>query len=195
MMFLKLLLLTFILIFLLVIWLSVLKKKKITVDWQLILSYFLFTSWFGMFGEIFVTRLLETTINYPIWEYRILPIHDKMTSSYGIILWGLAGVYVCFYENYNSFSLKKKTKLLNFVFESGYLLFIELMFNVLSYIIFKEYFFYYFPPDLFHFSSLTAIPFWWVGYKMIVRSSTLLHSNLKLNLSLAVMMLFVLYST
>lgn len=192
---LKILFFTFLQLIPLYIWYKLLKKKQIEIDFRLIISYFIFGSWFGMFGELFLFEFVDFIFNEPIWEYRTLPIHDGITSSYGPIMWGNAAVYICFHKNYQLLNFKlKKNFFTVFVLESGFLLLLELLFNFIAFGIFKDYFFYYFFPDLGHWTSLTNLPFWWIGYQIIVKFSNKMHKEEKLNLALALMLIIIAFA-
>ncbi len=166
-------------------------KKGIQVDYRLALSYFIFGSWFGMYGELFLYKIIDWIFHEPIWEYRTLPIHHGITSSYGPAMWGIASIYICYHKNYKIFNIKYSNKLMAFINEAGFLLVLEVVFNVIAYGIFNDYFFYYFVPDLGHWTSITNMPFWWVGYKMMVKYAGLLNRNEKLNLAIAIVMIIV----
>lgn len=188
----KLLIFILIQLTLLAIWLYLLKNKGIKVDWKLILTYFIFGSWFGMAGELFLNKIIEWTFGMPLWEYRVLPIHNGATSSFGPVMWGIATVYVCFHKNYQLYPLKIKNPLILILLEAGYLLVLELIFNFVAFFLFNDYFFYYFVPDLWHWSSFTALPFWWIAYKVAVKYSSVLYDELKLNIVIAAMLIVVL---
>jgi len=176
------------------IWYKLAVQKNIVINWRLVVSYFIFGSWFGMFGELFLFKIIEWLFHSPIWEYRTLPIHNGITSSYGPIMWGNAAVYICFHKNY---SLNKKVNpsvLVSFIKESLFLLILELLFNFLAFALFQEYFFYYFVPDLWHWTSFTNLPFWWVGYQVVVKYSTVLYKEEKLNLAIAAMMIVIAFA-
>lgn len=178
----------------LVVWVYLLKKKGISIDWRLVISYFIFGSWFGMMGELFLFQVIDWIFHTPIWEYRVLPIHNGITSSFGPIMWGLASVYICFHSKYSLLTSKSKNLATSILLESGFLLVLELCFNFIAYAIFKDYFFYYFVPDLWHWSSLTNLPFWWVGYQFMVKASTVLYKEEKLNFCLAVFIIIVIFA-
>jgi hypothetical protein len=178
----------------LLLWYKLIKNRGISIDWRLVISYFIFGSWFGMFGELFLFKCIEFIFNSPIWEYRTLPIHNGITSSYGPIMWGNAAIYICFHKNYQLKPSNNKSNLRAFVLESGYLLVLELLFNFLAFVLFQEYFFYYFVPDLGHWTSFTNLPFWWVGYQIIVKYSRVLYKEEKLNLAIAAMLLVIVFA-
>jgi hypothetical protein len=175
------------------IWYKLLKKRDIHVDWRLVISYFIFGSWFGMFGELFLYKFIDWIFHFQIWEYRTMPIHNGITSSYGVIMWGNAAVYICFHKNYQ-LQAKNRNKLQAFLLESTYLLILEIIFNLLAYSLFNEYFFYYFVPDLLHWSSFTNMPFWWVGYQIMVKYAKVMYKQEKLNLAIAVMMIIIAFA-
>ena len=175
-------------------WFYLLKKKEIKVDWRLVLSYFLFGSWFGMMGELFLFKIIDLVFHMPIWEYRTLPVHNGITSSLGPIMWGIAAIYVCFHKNYQLVSINTKNPIILFILESGFLLVLELIFNFVAFGLFHDYFFYYFVPDLWHWSSFTNMPFWWMGYKLMVKYAAVLYKEEKLNISLAIVIITVLFS-
>ncbi len=172
-------------------WYKLAIKKGFKVDLRLILSYFIFGSWFGMYGELFLYKIIDVIFHSPIWEYRILPIHKQITSSYGPFMWGVASIYICFHHNYSLIQFKNQSKILAFISEAGYLLVLEVIFNVLACFMFNQYFFYYHVPDLWHLTSFTNMPFWWVGYKMVVKYGDLLNGNEKLNAAIAFIMIVV----
>lgn len=191
---LKLLLFTFIQFIPLYIWFVLLKKKDIKVDFRLIVSYFLFGSWFGMYGELFLFKFIDLLFHAPIWEYRLLPIHNGITSSFGPIMWGNAAIYICFHKNYPLKPSLNAGLLRTFALESLFLLVLETVFNVIAILIFNDYYFYYFVPDLFHLTSLTNLPFWWVGYQLVVKYGNVMYRQEKLSLTLAIMMIVIAFT-
>jgi hypothetical protein len=170
-------------------WLYV--RKKYEIDYRKILSYFLFGSWFGMCGEVFIDAFVNKLLQLPIplWEYRIMPIHNAMTSSYGPIMWGVAAVGICFYQNYSAKKKMKVNKFGEFLIESWFLMFSELFFDITAYFYLGEYFFYYYSPEFLHFSAFVNIPMWWCGYKMIVKVSEAMNRQEKITIPLAIMMI------
>jgi hypothetical protein len=192
-MLLKVLLFTIIQLIPIIIWFFYLKRKGSVVDFRLMLSYFLCGSWFGMFGELFLFQFIDWIFHSPIWEYRVMPIHNKITSSYGPIMWGLSAVYICLHFHSQDKS-KKRNVLVDFALEAGFLLVLEILFNFTAYAIFNNYYFYYFVPDLFHWSSFSNMPFWWVGYKMMVKYAQVMYKQEKLNIGLAIMMIVVAFA-
>lgn len=191
---LKLIIFTIIQLIPLFVWFHLLKRKGISVDFRLILSYFIFGSWFGMAGELFLYKIIEWIFHMPIWEYKLFPIHNGVTSSLGPIMWGNAAVYVCFHKNYQILPVKTKNKLMLFVLEAGYLLVLELIFNFIAFFLFNNYFFYYFVPDLNHWSSFTNMPLWWAGYKVIAKFSKIMYKEEKVNICIAITMIVVLFA-
>lgn len=192
--FLKIILFTVIQYIPLFFWYKLLKSKGVSIDWRLVFSYFIFGSWFGMFGELFLFKFIELLFHSPIWEYRLFPIHHGITSSYGPIMWGNAAVYICFHKNYLLNSNVSNNRLRTFVNESLFLLVLETVFNLIALLIFNNYYFYYFVPDLFHLTSLTNLPFWWAGYQLVVKYGSVMYKQEKINLAIAVMMIIIVFT-
>lgn len=150
----------------------------------------MFGSWFGMCGEVFIDVFVNKVLQLPIplWEYRIMPIHNAMTSSYGPIMWGVAAIGICMYEHYSPKKRMKVNRLTGFLIESWFLMLSELFFDITAYLYLDEYFFYYYSPEFLHFSAFVNIPMWWCGYKMMVKGGDALDKKEKISIPLAVMM-------
>lgn len=185
----------FILLQILPLFLWVIARSKTTsFDFRLIASYFLFGSWFGMIGELFINSVSLAVFGAQIWEYRTFAMHDGATTQLGPIMWGLMAVYICFHKNYLPINKRFQTSIGIIASEAGYLMILELAYNFVGYLWFGNYIFYYFFPDLWHWSSLTAIPIWWGGYRVIDKAARTLNRQEKLNISLAVAVIVVLYT-
>lgn len=169
------------------------KKRELKINWRLALSFFIIGTWFGIACEIFGDKI-ASLFQIKIWEYRILEIHDGASSLYGPLLWSMMGLYIYIYQNFIDTLIKNKSKFLRFLSESGYLLVLEFIFNLIGYLVFNEYFFYYFAPDLFHLSTFLVLPLWWGYYHVIIRLSSVFYKKEKLNIVLAVLMLVLLLS-
>lgn len=127
-------------------------------------------------------------------EYHILPIHDKATSSFGPIMWGIAAVGICFFQHYNrkEMQINRLKQWQRIFIEASFLMLAKMYFDCIGYLIFNDYFFYYFSPELYHFSALINIPFWWCGYKIGVKASDLFYKQEKINITIAILMLTIL---
>ncbi len=180
-------------IILYVLYYFLIRKRKLKIDWRLALSYFILGTWFGIACEVFGDKIADL-FQLNIWEYRVLPIHNGASSLYGPLLWSMMGLYIYVYQSFIGPSFKSKSKLVKFLAESGYLLILEFIFNLIGYLIFNGYFFYYFAPDLYHFSSFVVLPLWWGYYQVIVRLSSVFYKQEKLNIILAAVMLVILLS-
>jgi hypothetical protein len=123
----------------------------------------------GLLGEIFVGSVYQFLFDKPLWNYTTFPIHDSYTSQYAIILWGIYGLHLYLLHG----TLKKKKienvhKLaLVFCLEA---IVIELLVNITYKLSFGDYIYYYFPSDLWHYTSIQALPFYYLGGYVIIHT-------------------------
>lgn len=123
----------------------------------------------GMCGEIFLGNVYYLIFETPLWEYRILPIHDAYTSLYSVVIWGMYGFHL--YLLHDTFDGKRfiseRTLILLFSIEA---IILEILLNLSSLVVFNEYVFYYFPTDLWHLTSVQAIPLYFLGGIVIAKT-------------------------
>lgn len=111
----------------------------------------------GVLGEIVFDTVYTVIFGRPLWLYRLLPIHHGYTSLYSLFLWGTVGLYIYMLHGTLKRSHITSALALACIFCLDAVLF-EIFAN-LSYIaIFKNYIFYYLPGDLWHLTSLQAVP-------------------------------------
>lgn len=113
----------------------------------------------GIIGEISVGSLYQSVFHYPLWQYRILPLHSAHTSYYSIFLWGTYGFYI--YAMHGTLSRTHKvTENAEALILSMEAILFELLVNGSYYLLFHKYIFYYLPVGLWHLSAFQAIPFY-----------------------------------
>lgn len=122
----------------------------------------------GVFGEVIIGSMFQWVFHWPLWQYHILPIHNAFTSYYSFVIWGIYGFHL--YLLHGNISKTKKPlqdwKLASiFAFEAAIL---EIIINLVHIAVTGKYIFYYYPPDLFHLTSLVAIPLYFIGGYVIV---------------------------
>ncbi len=112
-------------------------------------------------AESLVNPVYEAWLGNKLWEYRILPLHDRNVSALAVLVWTAYGIHMYFARQ--SLALKLtgrwngnagKSLILGceapLVFEvSGNLLFLSLS---------GTYYAYYLPSDLAHLTSLQVVP-------------------------------------
>lgn len=136
------------------------KVKRI--DPRTALVYFTTAAMIGVFGEIFLDAAYNYAVGHPLWRYNILPIRDGYTSQYAIVTWGLYGFHL--YLLHDSLAAKwsiVRTKHLALIF-SIEALFVEALLTISAKLTLGEYFYYYYPADLWHVSSFQNLPFYFI---------------------------------
>ena len=122
----------------------------------------------GVFGEVFIGTIFNFIFGWPLWHYRLLPVHGDYTSIYSIVIWAIYGFHL--YLLHGTMAKSKKPlpswKLACiFAFEAVLL---EIAINIAHIAVTGQYIFYYYPPDLFHLTSLVALPIYFIaGYAMV----------------------------
>lgn len=134
-------------------------RKIIAIDWPVALYYVTSTAMLGMIGEIVIDAIYLAMTGELFWIYHVLPIHKAYTSQYSFFLWGLGGFnFYLLHKTLKSFGITSIHKLAGiFTFES---IIIDGVVNLAFLIIFGSYIYYYLPGDLFHLTSLRALPFY-----------------------------------
>lgn len=130
----------------------------------------------GIFGEIFVDTIYEYIFGIPLWRYNILPIHNAYTSEYAIVLWGIYGFYLyLLHDSLGKWSENRQRQLaLIFAFEA---LVLEAIVELASKVAFGEYFYYYYPDDLWHISTIQNFPFYLICGFLIVKTINRFKAN------------------
>jgi len=122
----------------------------------------------GVLGEITIDSIYKLAFGSPFWLYRILPAHHAFTSFYSPVLWGMFGFYLYIFHGTLSKlrpAIKDWQLACIFAFEAVLL---EIAFNLSHILVTGDYVFYYLPADLWHLTSLIALPFYFVGGYVIV---------------------------
>jgi hypothetical protein len=103
-------------------------------------------------------------------KYHVLPIKNGYISLVGPILWGLFGVHL-YFQNMALDKFYRKMKMWQKALATGVdAMIVETLINFLAIGILGDFFFYYFPPDLWHFTSFINLPLWAIGGLVIYRS-------------------------
>jgi len=100
-----------------------------------------------------------------LWQYQVLPVHDGLTSLLNFAIWPLYGLHFYLYD-----ILEKDWQLSPFWKNTSYFLklaisgpLLEFILNLVCQLAFNRYYFYYFPDDLFHYTSVQVIPYYFVA--------------------------------
>ncbi len=144
-----------------------LKRHLIKIDIKTALCYISAVMMLGIFSEIFLDSIYHKIFGVPLWVYRILPIHHGYTSYYSLFIWGLYGFHL--YLLHKSFRRKIHSIWILGTIIAIEALFLESLFNVMSLIFLRQYTFYYLPNDLWHVTSIQALPLYFLAGFIIVR--------------------------
>jgi hypothetical protein len=143
-------------------------KKYKKIDIKIALLYVTSVILVGVFGEVLVDTLYTAAFGSPLWQYRLLPIHNAHTSYYSLVIWGMYGFYL--YLLHDSLSVRLHSHRMLAVLISLEAIVLELLLNFSHFLIFHQYIFYYFPAGLWHLSAFQAIPFYFIAGLVIVKS-------------------------
>ena len=129
-------------------------------------------------GEVFGWRM---------WEYRVYPNHHEYGSYLGPLTWPWYGFHVYLLDRV----LAARGRALPRVWQHGLVTgvdgpLLEILGNGLFLLLFGSYFFYYFPPELGHLTSVLVMPYYAVaGMVLYVILRALREANPRWSLPLA----------
>ncbi|MDB5168854.1 MAG: hypothetical protein JWO41_210 [Candidatus Saccharibacteria bacterium] len=143
------------------------KFKKIEIRQALL--YTTSVGMLGVFGEVFVGHVYSFLFGEPLWLYHVLPIHNGFTSQYAPVIWGILGFHL--YLLHGTLTSRKAHSINRLAFYfAGEAIIIELMGNYSFQAVFHQYIFYYFPPDLWHLTSVQTLPFYLAAGFVVTRT-------------------------
>ena len=113
-------------------------------------------------GEVFIGQLHYALFHTRLWQYCVAPTHDGYTSLYNFAIWPLYGWHVYLGEQalalWNPRASVRTAVLLLKHASAGPLL--EVIANLGMLLIAGRYYFYYFPDDLWHLTSMQVVPYY-----------------------------------
>jgi len=149
---------------------AIIAKRFKKIELKIALIYFFTVAAIGVLGEIFLDSVYNYFVGNPLWEYRILPIHDGYTSAYAPVIWGLYGFHL--YLLHDTLSTKwsiARSRYLALIFSIEALIF-EALLTVSSKFLLGDFMYYYYPSDLWHVSSFQNIPFYFICGVVIIKT-------------------------
>ncbi len=136
-----------------------LRRSFVKIDIKLAALYVTFVAMFGPLGEIIVGTLYSALFGQPLWQYRILPVHNGYTSLFAPFVWGIGGFYLYMMHEivrrHRSISNLKAS-----LIHMTEMICVEFLINLSFLLIFGTYIFYYLPGDLWHIVSIQTLPFY-----------------------------------
>ena len=145
-----------------------LAKELKRIDFKIALLYVTSVALVGVFGEVLLDTLYKSLIGTPLWQYRVLPIHDAYTSYYSLVIWSMYGFYL--YLLHDTLGGQIGSNTIVAALASLEAIFLELLLISSHLLIFNEYIFYYLPIGLWHLSAFQVIPFYFICGLVIVNS-------------------------
>lgn len=164
------------------------------IDLKIAALYISTVALMGVFGEVFVGSIYEALFHHHLWDYTAYPIHEGFTSKYAPVLWGSYGFYL--YLSHGTLKKYGINRLRHLVLIFGLeTVALELIANASYKVLSGQYLFYYQPSDLWHFTSLQAMPFYFVaGYaicKIIRRYEQTIKVSIIMNIYLSFVLVFL----
>lgn len=111
--------------------------------------------------EAGVNPLYETLFGHKLWEYRLLPLHDRNVSALGAIVWTSYGVHLYLLDQTldHRIAAGPRRDLFKAVFIGVEAPLVwEVLGNSYFLLTVGEYYAYYLPGDVFHLTSLQVVP-------------------------------------
>lgn len=145
-------------------------KRFQHVDLKLAALYFSTVAAIGVFGEIFLDSVYNFFVGNPLWEYRILPVHDGYTSMYAPIIWGIYGIHLyLFHQTLSKNWPNMRARNMALIFSVEALIF-EALLTISAKFLLGDFMYYYFPGDLWHVTSLQNMPFYFICGIIIIKT-------------------------
>lgn len=111
--------------------------------------------------EAAINPLYEAVFREKLWEYRLLPLHDRNVSALALLIWTAYGVHLHFMTQFLDRRIAAGPR-------QGFYkaciigveapLLWEVAGNVFFLFLVDEFYAYYLPGELFHFTSLRVVP-------------------------------------
>lgn len=148
---------------------SILSKRFIKVRLVDALVYISAVTLAGVFGEVFIDTIYTFVFSEPLWIYHLWGVHNSYTSYFSIFIWGFYGFHLYLFHTFLEARRISSELILASIISLEALL-LEILFNVTFFVFFGFYIFYYLPNDLWHITSLQAIPFYFAAGFVITKT-------------------------
>lgn len=132
-------------------------RRFILPRWQTTGLYVIAMIALGLTGEIIFDTTYTLIVGQPLWEYRVAPIHHGYTSLYSLFIWALIGLHLSLLHTTLNSRGTINLHRLAFLFCTEAIV-LEAAGNASHLLLFDEYIYYYLPGDLWHLTSLQALP-------------------------------------
>jgi hypothetical protein len=142
---------------------SLLMRRWIRVDVYQLLLCMAAAFLVAIVCEVCLGKLYYLFAGKPLWQYRVWPIHDGFTSALNFIVWPVYGYYVYFLHHI----LREKKIIIRPHWLRGIASgidgpILEILANGFFLLFYGTFYFYYFPGDLRHYTSIQVIPLYMI---------------------------------
>ncbi len=151
-----------------------LARQIIRIEIKVLLYYMALAFPFCLILEVGFGNLHYLLFGKYLWEYQIFPVHDKLTSLLNFAIWPLYGLHFYLYDilekNWKLAPVLKNVLYIIKLAVSGPLL--EFILNAVCQLAFNRYYFYYFPDDLLHYTSIQVVPYYFIasyGFALLIK--------------------------
>lgn len=132
----------------------------------------------AIFCEATINPLYMHFVGEKLWEYRLLPLHDRNVSMMAVLIWTSYGVHLHFMnQSFDRWFVPGTQRLF---YKAGVIgleapLLWEVAGNSFFLLLLDEYYAYYLPGDVWHLTSLRVVPI----YMLCVLPGLLVHERLR----------------
>jgi hypothetical protein len=146
--------------------------KSLKFEYKEVLMYMGMASFWGPVFEVVLNKLVFTFFGYPLWEYKIFPLHQGYTSGLMYCFWSLYGLHM-YWLHQAVLRLGIKSQTVNAILVGVDAILIEILISIIFISTTGSYLFYYTPGDLAHMSTgLVVLPYMIFGYIGVLMLST-----------------------
>ncbi|MBP9782356.1 MAG: hypothetical protein KBC50_01320 [Candidatus Pacebacteria bacterium] len=125
----------------------------------------------GPFGEVVINTFCRTVFGHSLWQYQVFPVHGGDTSLYSFFIWSIYyGFHLYLLHTKIDPTLTRKSNTFWGIVMALDALALEALLNVASLLVFNTYIFFYFPPDLFHLTTILVMPFYFIAGFAVVKT-------------------------
>ena len=145
---------------------SLLAGKLLRPELKTAIFYSATVALLGVIAEISIGTFYHFLFGKPLWNYTVYPAFNAYTSEYAPILWAVYGFQIYLLHEYlvNKNITSRLLMPLIFCIEA---IVLELLINFTFLAVFGKFVYYYYPGDLWHFTSVQTLPFY-VGAGIVI---------------------------
>ena len=142
---------------------SLLTRRWVRVDGYRLALFMAVAFLVAIVFEVLLGKLYHLVVGKPLWQYRVLPIHDGLTSTLNFIIWPVYGYYWYFlHQVLDAHRVRVRSTWMKGVTSGFDGPLLEILANGFFLLFYGTFYFYYLPDDLRHFTSVQVVPLYMV---------------------------------